>query len=98
MKQRSLKIEPVAYTGLFNACAQSPWPTTDGLQRATNLRIELKRKGYPFNQTISHAMIKGVLCLSVFVKCLLAFLGISCDFHVCKDCFEITLFSLLLPF
>lgn len=68
MKQRGLKVEPVAYTGLFNACAHSPWPTTDGLQRATRLRTQLKEKGYQFNQIVSHALIKGVYHMSDVYK------------------------------
>lgn len=71
MKKRGLKVQPVAYTGLFNACANSPWPATDGLQRATHLREELTGKGYKVNQIISHAMIKGTYrlgrCVAVFV-------------------------------
>lgn len=59
MKKRGLEVQPVAYTGLFNACAHSPWLTTDGLQRAHKLREQLKEKGYIFNQTISHVMIKA---------------------------------------
>lgn len=59
MKHRGYKIQPVAYTGLFNACANSPWPTTDGLQRATVLREQLIEKGYLFNQITSHAMLKA---------------------------------------
>lgn len=59
MKKRGLKVEPVAYTGLFLACAHSPWPTTDGLQRATHLRSYLLEKNFQFNQIICHAMIKA---------------------------------------
>ncbi|XP_045593921.2 pentatricopeptide repeat-containing protein 1, mitochondrial [Procambarus clarkii] len=59
MKRCGFQIQPVAYTGLFNACANSPWPTTDGLKRATGLREQLLEKGYIFNQTITHAMIKA---------------------------------------
>ncbi|MPC46074.1 Pentatricopeptide repeat-containing protein 1, mitochondrial [Portunus trituberculatus] len=59
MKKHGLKVEPVAYTGLFLACAHSPWPTTDGLQRATHLRSYLLEKNFQFNQIICHAMIKG---------------------------------------
>ncbi|XP_071544899.1 pentatricopeptide repeat-containing protein 1, mitochondrial [Panulirus ornatus] len=59
MKKRGLKVQPVAYTGLFNACANSPWPETDGLKRATQLREQLLQNGYLFNQIISHAMIKA---------------------------------------
>ncbi|KAG0716612.1 Pentatricopeptide repeat-containing protein 1, mitochondrial [Chionoecetes opilio] len=59
MKKRGLTVEPVAYTGLFLACAHSPWPTTDGLQRATHLRSYLKEKRYQFNQIVSHTMIKA---------------------------------------
>lgn len=59
LKKRGLKVQDVVYTGLFNACANSPWPTTDGLQRATQLRSQLTEKGYLVNQTSSHAMIKG---------------------------------------
>ena len=60
MKKRALEGHPVIYTGLFNACAESPWPATDGLRRAHKLRKQLQEKQYIFNQTISHAMIKGV--------------------------------------
>ncbi|KAK8401014.1 hypothetical protein O3P69_002646 [Scylla paramamosain] len=59
MKKRGLKVEPVAYTGLFLACAHSPWPTIDGLQRATHLRSYLLEKNFQFNQIICHAMIKA---------------------------------------
>ncbi|XP_045123066.1 pentatricopeptide repeat-containing protein 1, mitochondrial-like isoform X3 [Portunus trituberculatus] len=59
MKKHGLKVEPVAYTGLFLACAHSPWPTTDGLQRATHLRSYLLEKNFQFNQIICHAMIKA---------------------------------------
>ncbi|XP_068205939.1 pentatricopeptide repeat-containing protein 1, mitochondrial [Palaemon carinicauda] len=59
MKKRGIKPQPVTYTGLFNACANSPWPATDGLLRAQKLRKQLQDKEYPVNQTISHAMIKA---------------------------------------
>ncbi|KAK4320608.1 hypothetical protein Pmani_008544 [Petrolisthes manimaculis] len=59
LKKRGLKVQDVVYTGLFNACANSPWLSTDGLQRATHLRSQLIEKGYPVNKTSSHAMIKA---------------------------------------
>lgn len=58
MKKRSLKVTPHTYTGLFNACASSPWPE-DGLSRAKHLRELMVEKGYNPNQTNYHAMIKG---------------------------------------
>ncbi|XP_074029683.1 pentatricopeptide repeat-containing protein 1, mitochondrial [Leptinotarsa decemlineata] len=59
MKKRGLKATGGTYTALFNACANSPWPTTDGLTRATNLRELMLEKGYEPNDTNYNAMIKA---------------------------------------
>lgn len=59
MKKRGLKPHHVSYTGLFDACANSPWKTTDGLKRATKLKQQLDEAGYLYNQIVSHAMIKA---------------------------------------
>ncbi|KAK4876562.1 hypothetical protein RN001_009068 [Aquatica leii] len=59
MKRRSLKVTPGTYTALFNACANSPWPTTDGLTRAKGLLDSMKEKMYVPNVTNYNAMIKA---------------------------------------
>ncbi|XP_057667744.1 pentatricopeptide repeat-containing protein 1, mitochondrial [Diorhabda carinulata] len=59
MKKRGLKVTGGTYTALFNACANSPWPTTDGLTRATHLRNIMIEKGYQPNDTNYNAMIKA---------------------------------------
>lgn len=46
------------YTGLFNACANSPWKE-DGLSRATKLRELIAEKQHTLNETNYHAMIKA---------------------------------------
>ncbi|XP_076040230.1 pentatricopeptide repeat-containing protein 1, mitochondrial isoform X2 [Oratosquilla oratoria] len=59
MKKRGLEVDGVVYTGLFNACANSPWPTTDGLTRARQLYTSLAERQYLFNTTHYHVMIKA---------------------------------------
>ncbi|XP_047473861.1 pentatricopeptide repeat-containing protein 1, mitochondrial-like [Penaeus chinensis] len=59
MKKRGLTPKHVVFTSLFNACANSPWPLTDGLQRATKLSKQLMENGVILNSTTSHAMIKA---------------------------------------
>lgn len=59
MKKRGLTPKHVVFTSLFNACANSPWPFTDGLQRATKLHKQLMENGIILNNTSSHAMIKA---------------------------------------
>lgn len=59
MKKRALKVTASIYTGLFNACANSPWPD-DGLKRAHHLRMLIFEKGYEPNVSNYHAMIKGL--------------------------------------
>lgn len=58
MKQRNLKITGGTYTALFNACANSPWPT-DGLNKANHLRDVMLEKGYEPNASNYNAMIKA---------------------------------------
>lgn len=59
MKKRGIKVHPGAYTALFNACSNSPWPTTDGLERARKLYDIMIEKGYQPNDTNYNAMIKA---------------------------------------
>ncbi|CAL4088888.1 unnamed protein product, partial [Meganyctiphanes norvegica] len=59
MKKRGFKPHHVTYTGLFDACANSPWKTTDGLRRATKLKQQLDEAGFLYNEIVSHAMIKA---------------------------------------
>ncbi|KAF7273413.1 hypothetical protein GWI33_013878 [Rhynchophorus ferrugineus] len=59
MKKRGLNVMGGTYTALFNACANSPWPTTDGLTRAKHLYDLMIEKGYQPNDTNYHAMIKA---------------------------------------
>uniref|UniRef100_A0A1Y1K6Z0 Pentacotripeptide-repeat region of PRORP domain-containing protein n=1 Tax=Photinus pyralis TaxID=7054 RepID=A0A1Y1K6Z0_PHOPY len=59
MKRRGLDVTPGTYTALFNACANSPWPTTDGLSRATHLLNNLREKMYIPNLTNYNVMIKA---------------------------------------
>lgn len=70
MKKRGLTPKHVVFTSLFNACANSPWPFTDGLQRATKLHKQLMENGIILNNTSSHAMIKGriyILFIGIFI-------------------------------
>ncbi|CAG9864301.1 unnamed protein product [Phyllotreta striolata] len=59
MKRRGMNVMGGTYTALFNACANSPWPLTDGLSRANHLRNLLIEKGYEPNDTNYNAMIKA---------------------------------------
>ena len=92
MKKSGLKVEPVAYTGLFIACAHSPWPTTDGLQRATQLRSYLLERKFQFNQITCHAMIKGMCDFCVIVKVklknMLCYISLWCHHH-CHQLFRV---------
>lgn len=59
MKKRGIKVHSGTYTALFNACSNSPWPTTDGLDRARKLYDIMIEKGYQPNDTNYNAMIKA---------------------------------------
>ncbi|CAH0547474.1 unnamed protein product [Brassicogethes aeneus] len=59
MKKRGLKVTEGTYTALFNACANSPWPQTDGLSRAKHLQEIMIEKQYNPNDTNYNAMIKA---------------------------------------
>ncbi|KAK9880831.1 hypothetical protein WA026_013157 [Henosepilachna vigintioctopunctata] len=59
MKKRGLKVTGGTYTALFNACANSPWPLTDGLTRAKHLRDIMIEKMYEPNDSNYNAMIKA---------------------------------------
>lgn len=58
MKKRGLKVHPGAYTALFNACANSPWPE-DGLTRAKHLHNIMIENMYEPNDSNYNAMIKA---------------------------------------
>ncbi|XP_044736845.1 pentatricopeptide repeat-containing protein 1, mitochondrial [Chrysoperla carnea] len=58
MKKRGLKVHPGAYTGLFNACANSPWKE-DGLSRAIKLQQLIIDQNYYPNDSNYNAMIKA---------------------------------------
>ncbi|CAG0888542.1 unnamed protein product [Darwinula stevensoni] len=47
------------YTSLFNACSNSPWPETNGLEHAKKLLDHMRYKGYLPNTINYHAMIKA---------------------------------------
>lgn len=59
MKRRGFKVTGGTYTALFNACANSPWPQTDGLTRAKHLHEILIETGHEPNDTTYNAMIKA---------------------------------------
>lgn len=58
MKKTQVKPTHSTYTGLFNACANTPFPE-DGIMRVNNLRRELVEKGIELNGINYHALIKG---------------------------------------
>lgn len=58
IKRRGLPVHASAYTGLFNACANSPW-LEDGLQRAQHLRDIILETKYEPNESNYNAMIKA---------------------------------------
>lgn len=59
MKRRGLPVMGGTYTALFNACANSPWPLTDGLTRVKHLYDIMIEKGHIPNDTTYHSMIKA---------------------------------------
>ncbi|XP_077992546.1 pentatricopeptide repeat-containing protein 1, mitochondrial-like [Glandiceps talaboti] len=59
MKRRGLMPSDVTYTALINACAESPWPTTDGLTRLTRLTELLQAKSIKLNEISYRALIKA---------------------------------------
>ena len=59
MKKRGLTPSEVTFTSLFNACAESPWPITDGITRLRKLHSQLKEKDIVVNKITHHAMIKA---------------------------------------
>lgn len=60
MKKAGVKRTGATYTGLFNACANTPFPE-DGIMRVNTLRKELVEKSVPLNAINYHTLIKGWL-------------------------------------
>ncbi|KFM62481.1 Pentatricopeptide repeat-containing protein 1, partial [Stegodyphus mimosarum] len=58
MTDRGLKPTPATLTGLFNSCAQSPFPEY-GLHKARLLKEKIEMKNWELNQITYHSMIKA---------------------------------------
>ncbi|GIY72548.1 pentatricopeptide repeat-containing protein 1, mitochondrial [Caerostris darwini] len=58
MTDRGFKPTCATLTGLFNACAESPFPDY-GLRKANFLKEKIKTKNYKLNQVAYHSMIKA---------------------------------------
>lgn len=58
MTDRAFKPTPATLTGLFNSCAESPYPEY-GLKKARLLKEKIEMKNWNVNQITYHAMIKA---------------------------------------
>ncbi|XP_054923682.1 pentatricopeptide repeat-containing protein 1, mitochondrial isoform X1 [Dermacentor andersoni] len=58
MRDRGLEPTPATLTGLFNSCAESPYPEM-GLEKARNLYEQIKLKNWVPSNLTYHAMIKA---------------------------------------
>lgn len=58
MTDRGMIPSDATFTGLFNACANSPFPE-QSLKSAHGLRNRMKEKNHPFNLTHYHVMMKA---------------------------------------
>lgn len=59
MKERQIKRTPATFTGLFNACAMSPFPE-DALVKLNNLRKHLMENRWELSQINYLALMKGM--------------------------------------
>ncbi|GFT42837.1 pentatricopeptide repeat-containing protein 1, mitochondrial [Nephila pilipes] len=58
MTDRKFKPTSATLTGLFNSCAENPFPD-HGLAKAKFLKEKIKSKNWPLNQITYHSMIKA---------------------------------------
>lgn len=58
MTDRSYRPTSATLTGLFNSCAESPFPEY-GLQKAQALKEKIEMKNWQMTQITYHAMIKA---------------------------------------
>ncbi|XP_076305496.1 pentatricopeptide repeat-containing protein 1, mitochondrial [Tachypleus tridentatus] len=58
MRDRGMTPSPATLTGLFNACAETPFPNY-GLEKANHLREQIIEKGWQPSNITFHSMIKA---------------------------------------
>ncbi|RUS74592.1 hypothetical protein EGW08_017652, partial [Elysia chlorotica] len=89
MKMRSLGLDPEGevYTGLFNACANSPWPKKS-LKQAENLISSLQSKGIQLNLITVKAAAKAMAFCGNFPKAFVLLDEASAYTGLDVECFD----------